>query len=123
MDYRITTNIKYVLCAQSTFEKSLEKDVLRSILFGKKEGFGSPVSKWLTNDVIEEVLENSHIAIRNFLVFVQLRIAAFPCSNGTKKKKKKKHAPPCTTSKMERMPGDCATERERKNMNLITVGR
>lgn len=55
---------KYKIRAMRTkylLKKSLEKDLPRSILFGKKEGFSSPVSKWLTNDAIEEVLENPHM--------------------------------------------------------------
>lgn len=42
-------------------KKSLEKALPRSILYSKKEGFSSPVSTWLTNDAIEQILENPYM--------------------------------------------------------------
>lgn len=42
-------------------KKSQEKELPHSILYGKKEGFSSPVSGWITRDVIDQIVDNTTI--------------------------------------------------------------
>lgn len=42
-------------------KKSQEKNLPHSIIYGKKEGFGSPVSEWITYQVVEQILDNPMI--------------------------------------------------------------
>lgn len=39
-------------------KKSQEKNLPHSIIYGKKEGFSSPVSEWITQEVIEQIIDN-----------------------------------------------------------------
>ena len=40
------------------FKKSQEKILPNSIIYGKKGGFSSPVSKWMNQDVINQIIDN-----------------------------------------------------------------
>lgn len=42
-------------------KKSQEKKLPHAIIYGKKSGFGSPVSEWMTQKVIEQILDNQMI--------------------------------------------------------------
>jgi len=39
-------------------KKSQKGSLPHSILYGKKEGFGSPISKWMTRDVVDQIIDN-----------------------------------------------------------------
>jgi asparagine synthase (glutamine-hydrolysing) len=46
-------------CTKYFLKKSQEKFLPKSIIYGKKEGFSSPVSGWMTASMIDEIIENS----------------------------------------------------------------
>ncbi len=42
-------------------KKSQEKNLPNSVLYGKKEGFSSPVSEWMTRDIVDQIRDNTTI--------------------------------------------------------------
>lgn len=42
-------------------KKSQEKFLPKSIIYGKKEGFSSPVSRWMTKEVVDQIIDNPMI--------------------------------------------------------------
>jgi len=42
-------------------KKSQKESLPHSILHGKKEGFSSPVSEWMTRDAVDQIIDNPTI--------------------------------------------------------------
>ncbi len=42
-------------------KKSQEKFLPKSIIYGKKEGFSSPVSRWMNKELVEQIIDNTMI--------------------------------------------------------------